>query len=102
MFFWATMSTEVRIARGAHLLIDRSCKHKSVFLMGNHEVIFCDFLNKPEVLKYWRQYGGLDTLTSYGLAVSFNPNAEQLAALYASLQSAMPAQHRRFLEELKL
>jgi serine/threonine protein phosphatase 1 len=83
-------------------LIDRSDAHESIFLMGNHEMIFCEFLKKPEVLKYWRQYGGLDTLMSYGLKVPFNANAEQLAALSASLQSAMPVQHCRFLEELKL
>jgi serine/threonine protein phosphatase 1 len=82
-------------------LIDRAYSHESVFLMGNHELIFLQFLHDPALLKQWRQYGGLDTLMSYGLKVPFNANAEQLAALSASLESVMPAEHCRFLEELK-
>jgi serine/threonine protein phosphatase 1 len=82
-------------------LIGRSYSHDSIFLMGNHELMLSQFLKKPQTLKYWRQYGGLDTLMSYGLKAPFNASAEQLAALSVSLQSAMPAQHCRFLEELK-
>ena len=82
-------------------LIDRSHTRESIFLMGNHELILCDFLKQPAVLKYWRRYGGLDTLTSYGIEVPDNADLNQFAALSAALQSAMPARHCRFLEQLK-
>jgi serine/threonine protein phosphatase 1 len=64
-------------------------------------MILRDFSKKPDVLKYWRQYGGLDTLMSYGLKVPFNADAEQNAALAASLEAAMPAEHHDFLQQLK-
>jgi len=51
-------------------LIDRSRSHTTVFLKGNHEVFFTDFLNDPVILDEWRKYGGLETLMSYGLKPS--------------------------------
>ena len=81
-------------------LIDRSHSHESVFLKGNHESVFLEFLDNPEVMNYWRQFGGLDTLMSYGLAVPFNTNADQLAGLAAALGKVMPAEHHRFLSQL--
>jgi serine/threonine protein phosphatase 1 len=81
-------------------LIDRSYSHESVFLMGNHEVMFLEFLRNPEALKNWRQYGGLDTLMSYGLTAPFKANAEQLAGLAAALDRAMPDEHHWFLNQL--
>jgi serine/threonine protein phosphatase 1 len=81
-------------------LIDRGSSHESVFLMGNHEAVFLKFLQEPEVLKHWQQFGGLDTLMSYGLTGEFSTNAEQLAGLAAALDKAMPAEHHRFLNQL--
>ena len=81
-------------------LIDRNYSHEAVFLLGNHEVMLLQFLHSPAVLKHWRQYGGLDTLMSYGVAAPFNANAEQLAVLAAALHKAMPAEHHSFLNQL--
>jgi serine/threonine protein phosphatase 1 len=81
-------------------LIDRSSSHESVFLMGNHEAVFLEFLHQPEVLKHWQQFGGLDTLMSYGLTVELSSNAGQLAGLAAALDTAMPAEHHWFLNQL--
>jgi serine/threonine protein phosphatase 1 len=47
-------------------LLDRAYSHEAVFLQGNHDVIFSQFLDYPEILGHWRQFGGLETLTSYG------------------------------------
>ncbi len=82
------------------LLISRERMHETIFLKGNHEVLFLQFLHDPAVLEDWRQYGGFDTLMSYGLTPPLNPSAEQLAALAAALETAMPADHRRFLNRL--
>jgi serine/threonine protein phosphatase 1 len=59
-------------------LIRRAETHKVVCLKGNHELFFLEFLHTPAMLKHWREYGGLDTLMSYGVIPPFNANAEQL------------------------
>ena len=82
-------------------LIRRAQTHEVIFLKGNHELQFLEFLQNPAVLKEWRKYGGLDTLMSYGLTVPLNANAEQLAALAAQLADVMPVAHRDFLNRLE-
>src|SRR5438067_6128972 len=39
-------------------------------LRGNHEVLFESFLRDGSHADIWRQFGGLETLTSYGVPVS--------------------------------
>src|ERR1700716_399765 len=41
------------------LLVDRSRRHETVFLKGNHEAFLFDVLKSPSQLQGWRQYGGL-------------------------------------------
>ena len=38
-------------------------------LRGNHEEVMLKFLEEPEILESWRNYGGLETLHSYGIDV---------------------------------
>jgi serine/threonine protein phosphatase 1 len=83
-------------------LIRRGQTHNIVCLKGNHELFLLEFLRTPDTLKHWRDYGGLDTLMSYGVTPPFNANAERLAALAAALHQAMPAEHREFLGRLKM
>src|SRR5882724_7564013 len=46
-----------------NMLIDRSIRHESVFLKGNHEAFLLDVLRDPSRLQDWKQFGGLQTLT---------------------------------------
>jgi serine/threonine protein phosphatase 1 len=82
-------------------LVARGQTHEAVFLKGNHELFLLDFLRNPEVLKHWGQYGGVDTLMSYGVVPPFNPSAEQLAGLATALYKAMPDAHLKFLGQLQ-
>ena len=41
--------------------------NKRITLRGNHELYLQDFLGDPGVISAWGQYGGLETLNSYGL-----------------------------------
>jgi serine/threonine protein phosphatase 1 len=82
-------------------LIQRGQIHEVVCLKGNHELFLIDFLRNPELFKQWRQYGGLDTLMSYGVVPPFNPSTEQLEALAAELYRAMPDEHVEFLDRLQ-
>ena len=83
-------------------LIDRGQTQEVVCLKGNHEVFLLDFLRNPELIKYWRQYGGLETLVSYGVVPPFNPTPAQLEALLKKLRNAMPTAHFEFLTRLQV
>jgi serine/threonine protein phosphatase 1 len=82
-------------------LIERGHDHESVFLKGNHEVIFNDFVENPLTLDEWRKYGGLDTLISYGLKPSAKISDKGQAKLATELDLALPPSHKQFLAGLK-
>ena len=75
---------------------------ESVFLKGNHESFLFDVLKDPSQLQDWRQYGGLRTLTSYGLQPSLNPSSAEQADLIKQLATAIPPHQRRFFNNLRL
>src|SRR5262249_41048862 len=56
------------------LLVARSQHHEVIFLRGNHEVLVEEFLRNPESFATWRDVGGIETLISYGIRPSFNPD----------------------------
>ena len=55
----------------------------------------------PAKLDEWRQFGGLQTLMSYGIQPSLNPDAAEQTDLISALIEVMPDDHLRFLENLK-
>jgi serine/threonine protein phosphatase 1 len=93
-------------ARGVidHLVAFRDAKVcESVFLRGNHEQFLLDIIDgKAADDSTWLDYGGLDTLASYG--VEWPPargqrSSERLAEL---VREALPPEHVRFLRETAL
>jgi len=46
------------------LQLARECR--LIFIMGNHEEMLLDSFNEPVVRQGWLQYGGAETLASYG------------------------------------
>jgi len=87
--------------RTIDLLIGRAQSHDTVFLKGNHEGVLLDFLRDPVRLHDWRLFGGLQTLISYGLRPVLNPSANEQLELARALATALPSDHKRFLENLK-
>ena len=83
------------------LLLDRSLYRETVFLKGNHEAYFLEVLRNPSKLDEWRQFGGLQTLMSYGIQPSINPGSSEQTDLIRSLIEVLPDDHLRFLENLK-
>ena len=83
------------------LLLDRSLYRETVFLKGNHEAFFLEVLRDPSKLEDWRQFGGLQTLMSYGIQPSINPDASEQTDLIRALIEVMPNDHSKFLEGLK-
>lgn len=85
------------------LLIERGRQYRlSVFLKGNHEAFLETFLRRPEIFSDWRQVGGIETLLSYGIRPSFNPDPSEQSALAKALANALPQAHRLFLRRLRL
>lgn len=95
------------IDRGPHsahtldLLIERSLCRETVFLKGNHEAFFLEVLRDPKKFDDWRQFGGLQTLMSYGIQPTLSRDTADQADLINALVELMPAAHLRFLQNLK-
>jgi serine/threonine protein phosphatase 1 len=83
------------------LLIERSRSRETVFLKGNHEAYFLEVLRDPSKLDDWRQFGGLQTLMSYGIEPSLNPDAAERIDLIRTLIEVMPGDHLKFIRSLK-
>jgi Calcineurin-like phosphoesterase len=83
-------------------LVARSQKRRTVFLKGNHETFLTGFIKNPPVLKNWQDFGGLETLLSYGVTPSINADAAMQARLAVAFDKAIPSAHRQFLSNLKL
>jgi serine/threonine protein phosphatase 1 len=84
------------------LLIERGRRHESIFLKGNHEAFLLEVLQDASRLQSWKQYGGFQTLMSYGLVPPINPNKEQQEELVHGLLQLMPNHHRHFYSNLRM
>jgi serine/threonine protein phosphatase 1 len=75
---------------------------RAVHLKGNHEEAVLDFLQDPTFGMQWRNFGGLETLYSYGIE-----DAGQLASPEAFVRAGnffaeqLPMPHLSFLNALK-
>jgi len=83
-------------------LVVRNRTFQAVFLKGNHESYLNQFATNPAVLEEWRQFGGLETLRSYGIVPSIHSGADAQERLAARLRQALPASHTGFLNNLRL
>jgi len=86
-------------------MLDRMCAPapsgvERLCLKGNHEAMFQNFLDAPDPRHAWLDFGGRETLASYGLYT------DRLAAVprhfAASIQAMIPAEHIDFLATLPL
>lgn len=72
------------------------------FLKGNHEATLLDFLKDPSVGPAWFQYGGAETLMSYGVRPPLLKNdAAAWAAASEAFAQALPGTHAEFLRALE-
>ncbi len=88
--------------RTLDLLIDRARRGNVVFLKGNHEAFLGEVVRDPTRLPDWLRVGGLQTLLSYGLSPSPDPQGDEQRTLIRGLAAAMPPPHREFLGRLRL
>ncbi len=73
------------------------------FLKGNHEEAMLNFLDDPFGQEAWLDFGGVETLESYGVAPPMpRQSAEALENTRSGLEMALPETHMAFLEGLNL
>ncbi len=71
----------------------------TVFLKGNHEAALLDFMRDPDRRDGWLDWGGVETLLSYGVEAPLAMSPQTAAA---ELRERLPASHLEFLSSLKL
>jgi len=85
-----------------HLLLLNE-RQEVILLKGNHEHYLIEFLRNPPFLPEWLQYGGLDTLLSYGMRPHNYLDSREQEFLAMSLSLALHENgHREFLDNLRL
>ena len=74
---------------------------EAVFLKGNHEHVLLSFLNNPSVGAEWSNFGGRETLISYGVTPPLNINDDnEWKRAQNELREKIPSDHVEFLESL--
>lgn len=85
------------------LLSDIVSPFETYFLKGNHEAAMIQFLSDPSIGPRWAEYGGAETLVSYGVQPPrTRTSMDEWKQASASLNAALPPQHLDFLSRLDL
>ena len=74
---------------------------KSSYILGNHDQTLLDFLEDPSVFRGWRDFGGRETLMSYGVTPPRFDNDDAYAQARDSLRSVIPQSHLDWLRSLQ-
>jgi serine/threonine protein phosphatase 1 len=77
------------------LLADRR-----ICLKGNHEQMLLDFLSDSTTGPSWTEFGGGDTLLSYGVRPRLNMAPDEAERTRVEFQHAFPQGHYRFVRSL--
>lgn len=84
-------------------LITLKDQREVILLKGNHESYMLSFLKNPSLLPKWIQFGGLDTLRSYGLSLRNHMDSEEQESVAAALDLTLNERgHHYFLDNLDM
>ncbi len=72
-----------------------------VFLRGNHEEAMERFLSDPQILEHWRQFGGYETLYSYGVTPPVDRTADAIDASHREFVRVFPDRQRSLLARME-
>jgi serine/threonine protein phosphatase 1 len=85
------------------LISDIVSPFETYFLKGNHEAAMLQFLNDPSIGPRWAEYGGAETLVSYGVQPPrTRTSLDDWKQASAALKTALPSEHLHFLNNLDL
>ncbi|GAB3448250.1 metallophosphoesterase family protein [Insolitispirillum peregrinum] len=73
-----------------------------IFLAGNHEVVMQGFLTAPQDHLLWLEYGGCETLASYGVAPPASNAHRDLMVTRDAFARALPPAHLAFLQSMPI
>lgn len=82
-----------------HLLSPPPPPFERICLMGNHEVMADIFFDHPDPRSDWLQFGGVETLHSYGLSLDIL-SAAPASRRRQTLDAYLPQEHREFMRSL--
>ncbi|MCR9079570.1 MAG: serine/threonine protein phosphatase [Hyphomonadaceae bacterium] len=81
--------------------LGRDDTFETVFLKGNHEQAMLRFLHDHKIGPDWANFGGRETLISYGISPPKSVNAvDEWQEIQQELVKTIPPQHVEFLEKL--
>ena len=76
---------------------------ETYFLKGNHEAAMLQFLTDPSIGPRWAEFGGAETLVSYGVRPPrTRTSPEEWSVASEALNKALPEDHLHFLSNLDL
>lgn len=85
------------------LLSDAVSPFETYFLKGNHEAAMLQFLSDPSIGPRWAEYGGAETLVSYGIQPPrTRTSLEDWSRASEELKQVLPKTHFHFLSNLDL
>lgn len=73
---------------------------KHYFLRGNHEQMLLEFLKSTNPNPSWLEFGGRETMLSYGAYATGRSSPEELTKTAETLHQLLPEGHRVFLGSL--
>jgi serine/threonine protein phosphatase 1 len=83
--------------------LEREGSYEVRALKGNHEEALLTFLGDADFGPTWAEYGGMQTLASYGVAPpSLRTDSDGWEKARQSFRQALPRQHAAFLANLEL
>lgn len=74
----------------------------AVYLMGNHEQTLLDFLQHPKVASGWLNWGGRETLASYGVQIPMRADQDEMENLRDALREVLPDRHLEFYQNMQM
>lgn len=85
------------------LLGDMLSPFETYFLKGNHEAAMLQFLTDPTIGPRWAEFGGIETLVSYGIRPPrTRTSRDQWQQASDELNAVLPPEHLDFLNHLDL
>ncbi len=85
----------------AHVMAPPPAGIRRICLMGNHEAMMLDFLAHPRRARAWLDFGGQETLASYGaLASEVRRAMRKPRQMGVLLDRIIPDSHKQFLSAL--
>lgn len=85
------------------LLSDAVSPFETYFLKGNHEAAMLQFLSDPSIGPRWAEYGGAETLVSYGIQPPrTRTSLDDWSRASEELKQVLPHTHFHFLSNLNL